>query len=83
MTDSEDVAAMTKTIGDFANSMTEGMKPSVRKRFWEYFLGIRIPPEIRRKSISNIADLVSYHDQSTINRAFHNLECDGMLKSPK
>ena len=32
-------------------------------------------PEIRRKSISNIADLVPYHDQSTINRAFHTLEC--------
>ena len=78
MTNGGDVAAITKTIRDFADSMTEGMKPSVRKHFKEYFLGILIPPEIRRKSISNIADLVSYHDQSTINRAFHNIDHERM-----
>ena len=78
MTNEGDVAAITKTIRDFADSMTEGMKPSVRKHFKEYFLGILIPPEIRRKSISNIADLVSYHDQSTINRAFHNIDHERM-----
>ncbi|EQD26014.1 Transposase, ISC1217 [mine drainage metagenome] len=33
-----------------------------------------IPPEIRRKSISNISSLVSEYDQSTINRAFHGVD---------
>ncbi|EQD75729.1 Transposase, ISC1217 [mine drainage metagenome] len=32
-----------------------------------------MPPEIRRKSISNISSLVSQYDQSTLNRAFHDV----------
>jgi hypothetical protein len=34
-------------------------------------LGIMISPEIRRKSISNMASLVSEYDQSTLNRLIH------------
>lgn len=50
------------------------MKKSVRKHFREYLLGIMIPPEIRRKSISSVSSLVSSYDQSTINRAFHGVD---------
>lgn len=44
-------ASIVKIITDFSDQMTQGMKPSVRKHFKEYLLGIAIPPEIRRKSI--------------------------------
>jgi hypothetical protein len=71
MTTKGSVASITKIIGDFADQMTLGLKKSVRKHFREYMLGIMIPPEIRRKSISNISSLVSTHDQSTLNRSFH------------
>ena len=67
MTSIGSVASITKIICDFADQMTLGMKKSVRKHFREYMLGIMIPPEIRRKSISNISSLVSEYDQSTLN----------------
>ncbi|WMT50851.1 MAG: hypothetical protein RE471_07695 [Ferroplasma sp.] len=50
------------------------MKRSVRKHFREYLPGIMIPPENRRKSISNISSPVSEYDQITINRAFHGID---------
>lgn len=68
------VASITKIIGDFADQMTLGMKKSVRKHFREYMLGIMIPPEIRRKSISNISSLVSEYDQSTLNTKLRKLK---------
>lgn len=71
MTSVGSVASITKTIGDFSDLMTAGMKKKVRKHFREYLLGMMIPPEIRRKSISNISSLVSEYDQSTLNRAIH------------
>ena len=71
MTSIGSVASITKTIGDFSDLMTAGMKKKVRKHFREYLLGMMIPPEIRRKSISNISSLVSEYDQSTLNRTFH------------
>ena len=74
MTSTVSVAGLTKGIGEFSDMMTSGMKRSVRKHFREYMLGIMIPPENRRKSISNISSLVSEHDQSTINRAFHGID---------
>jgi hypothetical protein len=67
----DSVAEITTIIADFSDEMTKGMKKKVRKHFREYLLGIMIPPEIRRKSISNISSLVSEYDQSTVNRAFH------------
>jgi hypothetical protein len=78
MTNGIIVAGITKTIGAFSDSMTIGMKNSVRRHFREYLPGMMLPPEIRRKSIANIADLLSYYDQSTINRAFHNIDQEKM-----
>jgi hypothetical protein len=49
-------------IGEFSDLMTAGMKKKVKKHFREYLLGMMIPPEIRRKSISNISSLVSEYD---------------------
>ncbi len=71
MTTRGSVAYITNTMGDFSDQMTMGMKKNVRKHFKEYLLGIMIPPEIRRKSISSISSLVSECDQSTLNRAVH------------
>ncbi len=71
MTSVGSVASITKMIGEFSDLMTAGMKKKVRKHFREYLLGMMIPPEIRRKSISNISSLVSEYDQSTLNRTFH------------
>ncbi len=62
MTSTVSVAELTKHIGEFSDTMTAGMKRSVRKHFREYLLGIMIPPENRRKSISNISSLVSEYD---------------------
>ena len=59
-------ALLTTNIREFSDMMTAGMKRSVRKHFYEYLLGILIPPEIRRKSIASISDLISRCDQSTI-----------------
>jgi hypothetical protein len=73
MTSTVSVAELTKPIGDFSDLMTSGMNKTVRKHFKEYMLGIMIPPENRRKSISNISSLVSEHDQSTVNRALHGI----------
>ena len=81
MTTKCSVASITKIIGDFADQMTLGMKKSVRKRFREYMPGIMIPPEIRRKSISNISSLVSEHDQSTMNRSIHAVKQDILEKN--
>ncbi|MCL6090927.1 MAG: transposase [Candidatus Thermoplasmatota archaeon] len=74
MTSIASVAELTTMIGQFADKMSGGMKKSVRKHFREYLLGLMIPPEIRRKSISNISSLVSECDQSTMNRAFHGID---------
>ena len=74
MTSTVSVAELTKRIGEFSDNMTCGMKRSVRKHFREYLLGIMIPPENRRKSISSISSLVSEYDQSTINRALHGID---------
>lgn len=74
MTSTVSVAELTKSIGEFSDMMTAGMKRSVRKHFKEYMLGIIIPPENRRKSISNISSLVSEYDQSIINRALHGVD---------
>jgi predicted SpoU family rRNA methylase len=71
MTTKGSVASITKIIDDFAGQMTLGMKKNVRKHFREYMLGIMTPPEIRRKSISNVASLISEYDQSTLNRSYH------------
>ena len=71
MTSIGSVASITKSIGEFSNIMTAGMEKKVRKHFREYLLGMMIPPEIRRKSISNISSLVSEYDQSTLNRSIH------------
>ena len=71
MTSTVSVAELTNNICQFADMMTAGMKRSVRKHFKEYMLGIMIPPEFRRKSISNISSLVSEYDQSTLNMALH------------
>jgi hypothetical protein len=71
MTSVGSVASIAKMIGEFSDLMTTGMKKKVRKHFREYLLGMMIPPEIRRKSISNISSLVSEYDQSTLNRTFH------------
>ena len=67
MTKRASVASITKIIGDFSDQLTLGMDKNVRKHFREYLLGMMIPPEIRRKSISNISSLVSLYNQSTIN----------------
>ena len=75
------VASIAKTIRDFSDEMTDGMKKNVRKHFREYLLGIMIPPEVRRKSISNISELVSEYDQSTINRSVHAIELDLLEKN--
>jgi hypothetical protein len=74
MTSTVSVAELTKRIGKFSDMMTCGMKKSVRKHFREYLLGIMIPPENRRKSISSISSLVSEYNQSTVNRAFHGID---------
>ena len=74
MTSTVSVAELTKHIGEFSDMMTAGMKWSVRKHFREYLLGIMIPPEFSRKSISSISSLVSEYDQSTINRALHGVD---------
>lgn len=76
MTTGCSVASIAKAIGDFSDQMTIGMKKTVRRHFREYLLGMMIPPEIRRKSISNISSLVSLYDQSTLNRAFHAVDPD-------
>jgi hypothetical protein len=68
------VAELTKGIGEFSDNMTSGMKKTVRKHFKEYMLGIMVPSEFGRKSISNISSLVSEYDQSTINRALHGID---------
>ena len=81
MTTKGSVASITKIICDFADQMTLGMKKSVRKHFREYMLGIMIPPEIRRKSISNISSLVSEYDQSTMNRSIHAVKQDILEKN--
>ena len=62
MTSTVSVAELTKRIGKFSDTMTCGMKRSVRKHFREYLPGMMIPPENRRKSISNISSLVSEYD---------------------
>jgi len=74
MTSTVSVAELTKPIGEFSDNMTSGMKRSVRKHFKEYMLGIMVPSENRRKSISNISSFVSEYDQSTINRALHGID---------
>ena len=74
MTSTVSVAELTNNICQFADLMASGMKRSVRKHFREYMLGIMIPPENRRKSISNISSFVSEYDQSTINRALHGID---------
>ena len=74
MTSTVSVAELTKHIGEFTDTMTAGMKRSVRKHFKEYMLGIMILPEFSRKSISSISSLVSEYDQSTINRALHGVD---------
>ena len=71
MTSKGSVASITNMISEFSDLMTAGMKKKVKKHFREYMLGIMIPPEIRRKSISNISSLISKCDQSTLNRSFH------------
>jgi len=71
MTNNSSVAPIINVIGEFSDEMTLGMKKGVRKHFSEYLLGMMIPPEVRRKSISNISGLVSGSDQITVNRAFH------------
>jgi hypothetical protein len=81
MTSIGSVASITKTIGDFSDLMTAGMKKKVRKHFREYLLGMMIPPEIRRKSISNISSLVSEYDQSTLNRAIHAVDPETLEKN--
>ncbi len=75
------VASIATSIREFSDEMTDGMKKNVRKHFREYLLGIMIPPEVRRKSISNISDLVSEYDQSTINRSIHAVDLDLMEKN--
>ncbi len=74
MTSTVSVAELTKRIGKFSDTMTCGMKRSVRKHFREYLPGMMIPPENRRKSISSISSLVSEYNQSTVNRAFHGID---------
>ena len=74
MTSTVSVAELTKHISEFSDMMTAGMKRSVRKHFKEYMLGIMIPPEFSRKSISSISSLVAEYDQSTINRALHGVD---------
>ena len=74
MTSTVSVAELTKHIGEFSDMMTAGMKRSVRKHFKEYMLGIMIPHEFSRKSISSISSLVSEYDQSIINRALHGVD---------
>ncbi|MHB1440165.1 MAG: transposase family protein [Cuniculiplasma sp.] len=74
MTSVGSVASITKMIGEFSDLMTAGMNKKITKHFREYLLGMMMPPEIRRKSISNISSLVSEYDQSTINRAFHGID---------
>ena len=74
MTSTVSVAELTKHIGEFSDNMTLGMKRSVRKHFKEYMLGIIVPSEFWRKSISNGSSLISEYDQSTMNRAFHGID---------
>jgi len=81
MTSVGSVAYITKRIGDFSNLMTAGMEKNVRKHFREYLLGMMIPPEISRKSISNISSLVSEYDQSTLNRAIHAVDPETLEKN--
>lgn len=76
MTTSGSVTSIAKTIRDFSDRMTAGMPKKVKKHFREYLLGMTIPPEIRRKSISNISSLVSVYHQSTLNRAIHAVDSD-------
>ena len=71
MTSTVPVSELNEMIGEFAVLISAGMKRSVKKHFREYMLGIMIPPEIRRKSKSNISVLVSGSKQGTINREFH------------
>lgn len=54
---------------EFSDIMSTGMKKSAMKHFHEYLLGILIPPEVGRNSISNISDLVSEYNQSAINKS--------------
>ena len=72
---------LTTNIREFSDMMTAGMKKSVGKHFSEYLLGIMIPPEIRRKSISGISGLISECDQSTINRAVHGVDLNILEKN--
>ena len=81
MTSVGSVAYITKRIGEFSNLMTAGMEKNVRKHFREYLLGMMIPPEISRKSISNISSLVSEYDQSTLNRAIHAVDPETLEKN--
>ena len=74
MTSIVSVAELTKPIGKFSDMMTAGMKRSVRRHFKEYLLGIMLPSDFRRKSVSNISSLVSEYDQSTVNRALHGID---------
>ena len=81
MTIKGSVSSITKIIGDFSDQMTVCMKKNVRRHFREYLLGIMIPPEIRRKSISNISSLVSSYDQSTLNRMIHAVDQEILEKN--
>lgn len=81
MTIKGSVSSITKIIGDFSDQMTVCMKKNVRRHFREYLLGIMIPPEIRRKSISNISSLVSSYDQSTLNRMIHAVDQEILEKT--
>ena len=81
MTIKGSVSPITKIIGDFSDQMTVCMKKNVRRHFREYLLGIMIPPEIRRKSISNISSLVSSYDQSTLNRMIHAVDQEILEKT--
>lgn len=81
MTINGSVSSITKTIGDFSDQMTVCMKKNVRRHFREYLLGIMIPPEIRRKSISIISSLVSSYDQSTLNRMIHAVDQEILEKN--
>ena len=74
MTSTVSVAELTKTIDKFSDMMPAGMKRSVRKHIKEYMLGIMLPPENRRKSVSNISSVLSEYDQSRINRALHGID---------
>ena len=81
MTIKGSVSSITKIIGDFSDQMTVCMKKNVRRHFREYLLGIMIPPEIRRKSISSISSLVSSYDQSTLNRMIHAVDQEILEKT--